>query len=303
MNKIKKLAASLAAFTTVATMGIGCISASAMGTSTNTKVYTRAEERFIKSYESQGYSDVAEYLIDNGISLSEGKKMMNLYIDGKRKSGNNSSTSSYVNSSTPFYSTSNLSSNQHYGMAIASNGSANVTYLYYELEYSPSWVSIDPDVDINAPNSNVIINSFALGNSTIFHGTFSNLANSNTPVRVFDFPFDVVMPSTGVVNYSEATLKQQFQLSVSHEIADGSSDTNFYYETFIRGDVNHDGKVDSEDYARLIDYNLGSITEFKSDYSDINQNIAKIVNRTAADADGDGGIGMADIIWVGKHME
>ena len=83
IKNIKTLAASIASFTTVATMGIGCISASANGL---TKVdidlladTATVEEKFVASYEKSDEKLAASYYIENGISLVEAQTMMDIY--------------------------------------------------------------------------------------------------------------------------------------------------------------------------------------------------------------------------------
>ena len=87
MKKFRKLAASIAAITTALSLSVGtlAVTANEVKKAIETKpAYTLAEKQFIDSYSKKGEEKAAKFLVDNGIELTEAKRMVDMYIEGKQ---------------------------------------------------------------------------------------------------------------------------------------------------------------------------------------------------------------------------
>ncbi len=312
MNVLKKFAVSLTALTTLATLGIGSFSVSAnepANANMNLLADTATEEEaFIASYTKADEKLAANYYIENGLSLADAKNMMDVYQEGSREiAAASTKKSRAISTGTNFYNTSYLSSNQHYGVAIANNGSA-CTDVSLRVGYNPSWISFNSSLNqrmIN-DNSNFSFTLLTAYNFLSAGGIYVGDETTVTPSAVFEVPFNVVMTqgNQGSETYSEGTLYHQFTFSriSSSPIA---GDSTFCYETYVNGDVNHDGRVTAADVNYLTQYNLQEITldELAFTYTDKSENIANIVNKLAMDTDKDGDVGIADLIIIEKTIE
>jgi len=301
MNVLKKFAVSLTALTTLATLGIGSFSVSANELT--------AKEKFIASFSTEAEMKAAKLFVENSTSLSEAESMMNVYLDGKSKIANSKKSRSTDNDGpfdtyTNFYSATNLSSRQHYGVVIANNGLATVS-TRLQLNYNPSWIGFNSNLNTRTLNSGATFtvspDDDADENYYSISGYLSATTSSAVPVAVLDMPFNVLMTDAGTnESFSEGTLRHKFAFSRQYCQVIGNTDTTFTYETYVAGDVNHDGIIDSVDSAYITDYYLGSITNLSFTYTDKNYNVAKIVNDLAIDADRDGTFGLADVIYINK---
>lgn len=299
MNVLKKFAVSLTALTTLATLGIGSFSVSANG-------LTTAKEKFIASYKNADEIKAANYYLENGLSVEEAEKLMVLYVDGKEAvEAEKNNKSRAINTGKNFYSDTNLSDNQHYGVVIANNGLANV-YAELQLSYNSSWANISssttPTMFYN--NQNMSYDT-STTNTIIMYTHVFPTTSSEEPSKVFEIPFNVSMTNgnNGNETFSEGTLYHKFSFNKNYGRTTNNIDTTFCYETYVRGDVNHDGIVNATDVYYLTEYNLQTLTDLSFTYTDKNNNIANIVNNLAADADKDGYIGLADLTWIQKNQD
>ena len=299
MNVLKKFAVSLTALTTLATLGIGSFSVSANGLTTAT-----AEDKFIASYKNADEIKAANYYLENGLSVEEAKKMMDLYQEGARQiAASKNSMARTVNVPVNFYSATNLSNNQHYGIIIADNGEANVE----------ATLRIGYDNELISPNTNgadVLGSNFDMYSATLIQNTvvkitgmLSDSTENGKPAGVCDIPLNIISNSFT----SEVALYNSLTLTVSECDSMDGSNTTFRLETYVNGDVNHDGKVDSTDVTYLTDYNTGAKTIEDilndSEYTDTHENISDIVNKRAMDADKNGEIAFADLVMISKIVE
>lgn len=317
MDRLKKFAASLTAITTLATLGIGGFSVSANEQLTNVNENlladtATAEDEFIASYAKPDEQLAANYYIENGISLEEAKSMMDIYQDGARKiAASKNSMARSNNEGVNFYSTTHLSRNQHYGIIIANNGAAHVMPTL-RLSYTPNWASITAD-KVGVINNNFLESKVRFPNEgTIkIEGEVTPSASMYTPSGVCDIPFNVLMTedqaSDEYITFSEGNLYHQFALKKSSCDVMNGIDTTFTFETYVNGDVNHDGIVNSIDCNYLTQYvltaiDLSKITEAYK-YTDVSHEIAEIVNLRAMDTNKDGDIGAADVTGIMKTLE
>ncbi|MGN0614209.1 MAG: dockerin type I domain-containing protein [Porcipelethomonas sp.] len=254
----------------------------------------------------------ANLYLDSGVSLIEAQTMMDQYIDGERKIAAMSAASSgsrSIDTNTNFYSSTNLSSNQHYGVVIANNGSAVIRTTTLTLEYVSDWISFvgsSPFGETLNPNSTLSDDLDLVGNALTIVGSVPAMESTVTPAAEYEIPFNVVMTSgnSGNESFSEGTLYHKFTFTRDYcKPADANNDTTFCFETYVRGDVNHDGIVDTYDEAYLTNYCLNILTDLSFSYTDKSDNIAAIINKLAADTDKNGYVTVADLTWVSQHIE
>ena len=165
MKNLKKLAASLAAFTTALSLSVGTLSVTANEIKKDIDK-TFAEKAFVATFKDAKYKDAAKYLVDNGISLDDAKDIMTLYIEGdkeERPIKKVSSVKGAANTSTPpkpFYAKNYISDQQHYGVIIANRGDVYDDNVNFYLEYNRKLKESDPEPVINLGKvSNSDINS------------------------------------------------------------------------------------------------------------------------------------------------
>lgn len=297
MKKFRKLAASIAAITTALSLSVGTLAVTAneakKAVDADSK-YTLAEKQVIATYEKKGVSDVARYLLDNDFTVSDTQKILELYIDGKNKRAQNTTKEKLQNpersSTTPFYSTTNKSKNPHFGVVIADNGITNTGMDYLGIGYT-NVVSLSASLSVN--NYTYFTNFSASGyTDKVLHGMVSGTTTTGVPIAVCDFPFSVVSNTT-----NEYAIYDQFSFN-PHADEQSYTGTSYIYHTYVQGDFNHDGLVDTIDLSFIIDYNMsGGTTPIPDSYESFNSNIARVINTLAADADRNGDIGPTDISW------
>ena len=237
--------------------------------------------------------------------------MMDIYQEGSREiaASANSINSRAISTGTNFYNTSYLSSNQHYGVVIANNGSAAVD-VTLSLNYQSNWISFNSPLGTNFLNAthDLSVRKKSGKDCISMSGYLPAMGNNVTPVGELEIPFNVVMDSAnaGSETFSEGTLYHKFTFTREYCTPDDdNNDTTFCFETYVNGDVNHDGRVSAADSNYLTRYNLNEITldEIAFTYTDKSANIARIVNLCAMDANKDGIISLADLNIVNATIE
>ena len=299
MNKFRKLAASIAAITTALSLSVGtlAVTANEAKKAIDAKpAYTLAEKQFIDSYSKKGVEKAAKYLVDNGIELTEAKRMVDMYIEGKqlRAEQENMKLSTKGKNRTEelpeYYSSTRLSGQPHYGVIISNGNIASTYYPYFNLTYNTNYHNISFPLDVR--NRSTGVTKYYVGSSNPIGMSYC-ITTSSSPEAKFEFPFGV-----GVCASSESDLYSNFAFD--------NNSKPFQYETYVRGDTNHDGWVDSLDYSFIFEYNILNVTEadLRSDYSNNSYAptayIARLVNELACDLDGNGAIELNDLIMISQ---
>lgn len=312
MKKFRTLSAIFAAM--VLAGSIGAVSAAEENSNVeDISIKTAEEKAFIESFENQDLEQIASFYIDGGLSIEESSSLMDVYMEGlaeiaessvtgRTRSGGTVTDGPYY-TNTNFYSGTKLSANQHRGIVIADNASANTT-VNLALTFDPQWVTIDNNdiFDKDNINGNLRINFTPALNMVSMSGNFFSNIYSNVPAGVLTLPFDVVsVPPSNDDAYCEATLYHKFTFS---RLSSNPStvDTTFSFETYVLGDVNHDGRVSAADCTYLSNLLSHKITNLSFIYTDKSANKAKIVNDLAQDANRDGKVDVTDISCISIAM-
>jgi uncharacterized membrane protein len=301
MKKFRKLAASVAAITTALSLSVGtlAVTANEVKKAIDTKAeYTLAEKQFIDSYSKKGEEKAAKFLVDNGIELTEAKRMVDMYIEGKQLRDEQDSVKASKKGSksySKYYSETHLSGQQHYGV-IVYKGYATGTYSpYFNIGYNTGYHNMSFPLYIKYWAPNYAVNYVGTNNPI---GMSFNFTPSESPEAFLDFEFGIGSSAT-----SEYDVYNAFSFSNTNY-----SDL-FEYETYIQGDINHDGWVNSIDYSYIFEYNVLQADEgdLESYYSDNNSNvkapvpaIAHLINVLASDLDKDGGVGVSDLVMISQ---
>ena len=190
-------------------------------------------------------------------------------------------------------------------MIIANNGSA-CTSVTLNLNYDPTWIAFNSSLGERMldSTSNLNCTSILPSNLVTTGGVYIGSKTTETPSGVVEIPFSVTMTegNQGNEGYSEGTLYHKFTFTRASSVPI-NGDSTFRFETYVSGDVNHDGIVNSQDVTLLTRYNTQEITDLSHSYTDRSNEVASIINNLAADADRNGEIGIADVLWIQHHME
>lgn len=300
MKKFRKLAASIAAITTALSLSVGtlAVTANEVKKAIDAKPsYTLAEKQFVESYKNTEYLDAAELLIDNDISLAESENIMKEYIKYKEKKAERKAADAKIVGTRTlpnFYHSAHLSNNQHYGVVISDTGNVHDNNIGFYVWHTTNKFKLINPVNIRPLHTGVSLSGY-YSSVKVFHMTGSlNLSLTNGACTgICDFPFEVC-----------STYTNEEDLHTISHFDDEYNDTTaeFRYETYVRGDVNHDGIVNEYDIGWLVDYNLGQNPSLNGDYGqgyvDMTSDYAILINALAADADRDGSIGLSDLTWV-----
>ena len=321
MKNLKKLAASLAAFTTALSLSVGtlAVTANEIQKAIDAKpAYTKAENKFVTSFNNNAkYTEISKYLIDSGASLEDAELIMDMYISADKET---SAKKNWINvkgansagndAPQPFYNKNNLSKNQHYGVIISNSGTVHKYGINFDLTYyENNKISLKSTTAINNLYNGVCLNPrYYDSNHSNLEVVFSAMGNINInldptkPAGICDFPFKVISR-----NLNEKSIRELLKFYVDPK----NLTSNYRFETYVQGDCNHDGIVDAKDLQMLIDYNLGHqldpISYVSMELNGINytidDNSAAIVNNLASDADRNGVLDIADVTWIAKNVD
>ena len=231
MSNFKKVAAALTAITSMASLGVGTISASAADLDAiNEKILNDTasdEEKFVAEYANDSEEmKVAEYVINSGISLCDAESLMSSYEIGLANANFTETFSddgdTVINLNTEFYNDSNLSKNQHYLVFVSKTGEAQVR-TSFDVTYSNKWIDFDEDAEVNLLNNNSktylnfdkVLNDKTNDFYLSVGGRYVKENDIAAPKGFAEIPFNVVMKAsdTGDEKYSETTLHNKIKLN------------------------------------------------------------------------------------------
>ena len=288
MTTLKKLVAALTAITSMASLGVGTISASAADLDAiNEKILNDTasnEEKFVAEYANDSEEmKIADYVINSGISESDAELAMQIYEDGARNADDMDFTN--VN----YYSNSNLASTQHYMLplfyskGLAYDDTARIKLNTSMVTYGGSYTLFDDLGDYIEDLSC----GYSESSSTFRINLMAKAAPSGIYYKVSEFPISY----TNNI-HNEWDGKNKFTVD---------NTSSFEYHVYAIGDVDHNGVVDSTDSLYILKYVVGS-TDLGFDYLNCKSNISGVVNREAADYDNNGDITVSDVVALNKYL-
>jgi hypothetical protein len=98
----------------------------------------------------------------------------------------------------------------------------------------------------------------------------------------------------------ESTVTTEYQL-YQHVEFSTTGDYGITYETYARGDVNHDGVVDADDSKLLMQY-LVRLDTLDITYADGSNHYSFVTNTVAADYSLDGIVSILDVTQLDRYL-
>lgn len=317
MKNLKKLAASIAALATAISLSIGALAVTANEIKKDINK-TFAEKAFVASFTNEEYNEVAKYLIDNGVKLSDAQLIMSHYVNANKNKNPNlrAANSNTYTAPYEFYNTSYASKCQHYGVIMADTGKLNNLGIDFYLEFNNPIINFSEYKKIktyNAPNqSNVLTSSYidsiaeqGTGEDNCLYVTGNVVRNlpQNKPTEICDFPFNVVSSSSNESYLHSMIRFEACKLVYTTYPATKIIYPQYKYETYIAGDINHNGIVDDDDLDWIVKYNIGNKRPIKTNYIGMTPEKAYIINSLAADADHNGMLDLSDVTMIAKYIQ
>lgn len=297
-SKLKKIITLVSSMSVLAS---GAASVSALSVDNS-----NANQSFISSIEDSSEKKLAKLLMDSGTSIAETQDVLSAYEAGQTEITARTAINGPFATNTNFYSGVNCSSNQHYGVIIKNNGSTSESPSL-RLGYNSTWISFpsgSPYTELNGFGPLSV--SHVLNSSQwLIMGYVEAQTTTAVPVGMLEIPFNVnkVNINQEHETKSESTVYHKFTFERLFNYPISGPDTTYSYETYVLGDVNHDGIVTDVDVTYLSKYLVGDITDLSFTYTDKGYNTAKIVNNLAMDANKDGVIGLSDLATILQSRE
>lgn len=249
-------------------------------------------EALINSYGNPVAQDIAEYCLDNGMSLEETKELVDGYASRHPVTVARSATGDTVSSN--YYNPNQGADSPHYVALILTNTTEQVggNYaMYFNTAYA----------EYNGTSS--LCRGYATTSNAHIHVTTGIGISMNILA-----PAGVTTASKSAfaklgIDHTENSTEATIYSAISS--SDITQDPDIAYDTYALGDVEHDGDVDSIDTDRLLEYIVESRDDLSFIYNDSNSGVgvhSAITNWLAADANGDNRISLADVTEI-QDME
>jgi hypothetical protein len=290
--ELKKFVASVLAVASITAIG---------STMSPVLAYERLEEQqelFVNAFEEGIDRDVAQYLLDNGYSLEEAENAMDIYMDGLEAMNASSTTS--TTTTDRYYNTSDIAKTEHFVLAIATTPDSSCSAATIQ-------VSLDPDF-LESSDDAFILPSYE---SYVDTATSSYGFNKKTGKWVHTTSLsgiDAMDTSTahGMVRYpvspkSTVTTEYQLYQNVGFSSMSMPNDYGITYETYARGDVDHNGVVNSTDSTLLMQF-LVQRNTLNITYADGSNHYSFVTNVMAADYSLDGIVSILDVTQLDRYL-
>lgn len=250
---------------------------------------------------------LANAFLSSGYSLDETSDLISAYKNGTKKITRTRNRTYPTN--TNFYSGVNLSENQHYAVIIKNNGSTSES-VNLKLGYNDNWIGFTSTSPVEyrllnqSANMSVTHQTVAGSKEILMSGYIPSTTSLSVPAGVIELPFNVIVNNPiGNEQKTESSLYHKLTFQRLYNYVINGVDTTFCMETYVRGDVNHDGIVDEVDVTYLSNYLIGDIEELAFSYTDKSDYVTKIVNDLAMDTNKNGEADLSDLAWIMKHKE
>ncbi|WP_295217759.1 hypothetical protein [Ruminococcus sp.] len=295
------------------TAGISAVAVSAALSATTIPAFASEYEAsmantYVASFDDDEVKQVAQYCLDNGMTLEETKDTMTHYLHGlelieNRTSEDNGISTASVSTGRTFYSATNVASTQHYGVIIVDNPSSS-TVTTIKLGWDTAKINCPNDsasflATCQMKNGYPSLAAIATeevekeGFTVGAYGMLPQIEENDLYTRsLLTFPFSLISST------SEANIKGAFKFSYSSSALNGKT-TGLELHTYALGDFDHSGKVDDADGTYALQFLVRSFDGvFK--YTNVHDNVASAVNFLALDANMDGSITISDANLINK---
>ena len=303
MTTLKKLVAVLTAITSMVSLGVGTISASAADLDAiNEKILNDTateEDKVIASCTDSGEIKAMEYLIDSNTSIEDVQLAKQIYDEGLRELQSTSSNSCGLD----FYSNNGLIPTRHYITLVDTKPNA------------PKDESIVLNVKDNIFTSNVKIG---------FVNPYTNSSHYNThDIFCDDYGFMLRLKGDGInvsspklagesdLYFSTANLKNAAKNSGENAsekylydclgVNVRNTTGTFEVQTYALADVYRDGTLSALDSLAILQY-LDETNDLLYTYNDGKDHGSSVVNTLAADVNRDGMVTNDDVTLLNKYL-
>lgn len=262
------------------------------------------EKAFISSFDNEEEVQIAEYLIDNGLSLDEAEKTMNIY-ESSSASTTDSTTFSY-----PYYSLTDIADSNHYMAVIVKNPSKAINHLFdiYYKSASMRYTGVErvgklyADYEENLESEfNITLTSSDIADASSYKGITTPVnvgaTSQTTPALLKAFGFEKKGRIYSENEFRNLFATNEYYLNGSKKI--GQSDLAF--ETLAVGDVDHDGVLTSDDSAWILK-KLVLSTDLEFTFSDGSTHYTKATAELAADYNEDGTVDIGDVVSLNNYL-
>lgn len=277
------------------------------------------EQDYVATFADEQTQNVANYLLENGVSMEEAQEMMEHYVNGramiereenaedgisllsenlKRAFYNGVNTTTYKNSLKSSDSKITFKKEQHYGAFIINNPVANVRVTLNAISNEDA----NGNYLIAGTGDHYIFNgynnftTFGLDSDGVSFKTETKTNNAGRPLIMCTFPFDASASLK-----SEAAVKNAIKMQTTTSLLKNGNQIGsaFTFHTFVLGDFDHDGVVCDKDYTYLMDFILNAFDGYFN-YTSVSDKTAFEVNTTAVDINMDGILDIQDAIAWNK---
>lgn len=270
-------------------------------------------QEYVNSFEDSETRAVAQYCLDNGLSLDETMSMMDTYQKGleliasRNDSANDgialTSTKIDVTINDTFYNGTRIAQTPHRGLILVKDRTAamrcaiEITWLaenvFYDVDNVEYTVLDDYGKSVYAdviPDDHNVFNCFSIG------GRIPKKSDVKGQIGcLISFPIEI-----GAKAKSEAKIKNSLFMDASGCTSTNGKDSELELHTYALGDFDHNGIVDEADSAYLMKF----VTSYDIDfhYKGVSVDVAGAVNLMAADANEDGVLDISDVAKVNKWI-
>lgn len=295
-NTMKKLTAGVSALAMAATLSATSVPAFAA------EFESMESQEFVNSFENPDTRTVAQFYLDNGLSLDELEDIMTTYEEGLIILEQNQSTSASTRSAG---STVTLTGDYYNNIRKANSSH----YAVITNDYTDAYVSANILVSMSSSVSCYSTNVTFKGN---YGDDLSSAVSSNKKnVSISGF----VNPSSKTISEamatfqldigsapSEASVYSSLSCTVNYNSLNGK-DAKFSLNTYALGDIDHNGIVNSADSTLASQFLVHLVTSIQFDYSDVGDDIASQIFTLAFDVNMDGKIDITDSVEINKLVE
>ncbi|MDD6270031.1 MAG: dockerin type I repeat-containing protein [Oscillospiraceae bacterium] len=293
MRTLKKATATLLAVATTAVSFDTMYSVSA-----NECVMSAEEAQLMNTFNEDIEKDIVRYLFENGCSISEVEDMMDRYMEGKQiREFEQRSSNSRIALNAYYYNTTKIAPVDHFVTVIVTDPTQSEETLTVNINgNSNSVTSNNYSALCYAYNSKVEMNDVFRADkwrhSTMFTDLEALTNTEATPLAKYK-----IFPA-GNTN-TEAKLYNSISMTYS---AMNNDNLILAYETYARGDVNHDGEINSVDSTYLLEYLVNQNT-LNFTYIDGSNHYSFATNVLAADTNLDGSVSMIDNVYLNRYLD
>ena len=248
------------------------------------------EQNFVDSLETTDLQEMAEEMLDEGLSLYEAQELTSMYA----------ASTSTTQKNYPYNNISKLVNSKHYICVIDKNSSNDFSHQF-TVYYKYKNVS-DAGTEIRSKSRNISglytnrsyspKNESEIANHTLYKGIVSTMSmgaastSSASFVCAYGFDAENVKSEKEFANsfaYSEYGISSNGQYAMS----------DLAFETVAVGDVDHDGAITASDAQAIIGYVAGT-ESLNYTFSDGYTHYSGVTAQVAADYNGDGKVDYTD---------